>query len=315
MSDLLWLLFFLFIIFVAWFAVGGPAKADFGSLFLQSPGGIFNASSTPGAGVSTSTDWFPVSYPGSGGGTANPGNPLTADPAFTDALNQLKNTPSQAQGSVVFNALYGAQATDPSKEFIEIQANQSNPTSINISGWRIQSMKTGRMAVIGTAIETPLSGQGGTPGAVVLMPGERAEIVTGRSPTGTSFRVNKCSGYFGQFQTFTPALAPLCPSALGELYASGGQLSSENACVMAAAKIGPCRVLTGPPTNVSSTCGQFLTRVLSYNSCVQLHQNDSDFRQNEWRIYEGNVSELWVSTGDTLVLLDQRGRLVSSTSY
>lgn len=314
MSDLLWLLFILFIIFVAWFAVGGPAKADFGSLFLQSPGGIFNASSTPGAGVSTSTDWFPVGYPGRGSTDAGSGL-ITPDSAFADELNKLKNAPSGASGTVTFNALYGAQATDPSKEFIEIQANQSNQKPLTISGWRIQSMKTGRMAVIGTAIETPMTGQGGTPGAVVLRPGERAEIVTGRSPIGVSFRLNKCSGYLGQFQNFTPALAPLCPSAVGELYASGGQLSAEKACVTAAAKIGPCRALTGPPTNVSASCGQFLTRTLSYNSCVQLHRNDADFRQNEWRIYEGNTSELWVSTGDTLVLLDQRGQLVSSTSY
>lgn len=310
MSDLLWLLFILFIIFVAWFAVGGPARADLGSLFLQAPGGIFSTSSTPTSGISTSTDWFPVSYPGEASSTGG-----ISVPAFTDALNQLKNSPSIQQGSVTFNALFGTAATDPSQEYIEIQANYSNPGPLNISGWRIESMKTGRMAIIGTAVETPLTGQGGTPGAVVLAPGERAEIISGRSPIGVSFRVNKCSGYFAQFQSFTPALVPSCPSAVGELYASGGQLSSENACVTAAAKIGPCRVLTGPPTNVSSTCGQFLTRTLSYNSCVHLHQTDSDFRQNEWRIYEGNENELWVSTGDTLVLLDQRGRLVSSASY
>lgn len=311
-TDLIWLLFFLFIVFVAWFAVGGPARADLGTLFLQSPGNIYNASSTPD-GSASSVNWFPIKYPGAGdqtGATLQNGGA-----AFTDALNQLKNAPSPAEGTVTFSALFGAQETDPSREYVELQASFSNRTPLNISGWRIQSMKTGRIAVIGTAVETPLSGQGGSPGAVVLNPGERAEIVTGRSPIGVSFRVNKCSGYFAQFQTFNPPLIPQCPSAIGELYAFGGPLSSENACVSAAANISPCKVLTSLPSGTSPTCGQFLTTALSYNTCVGRHQSDSDFRQNEWRIYEGNTSELWTPSGDMLVLLDQRGQLVTSASY
>ena len=306
-ADLLWLLFFLFILFVAWFAVGGPSRAELGSLFLQSPTGIYEAgTSTPQKG---SSDWFPVSYD-AGTSPVFPGSA-----AFEDTLKEFKGAPSLQQGKVSFTALYGAQATDPAKEYIEIQADYSNTQPIHISGWRIQSLKTGRMAIIGTAVETPMTGQGGTPGAVVLTPGERAEISSGRSPIGVSFRVNKCSGYLAQFQEFTPALVPICPNAVGELTASGGTLANENACVAAAAKIAPCKALTAAPSGVSGACGSFLTRTLSYGSCVQMHQKDTDFRQNEWRLYEGNTTELWVGNGDTLVLLDQSGRLVSSASY
>ncbi len=310
-SDLLWLLFFLFILFVAWFAVGGPTRADLGSLFLQSPTGIYNASTTPQT-VSTSTSWFPVSYPSEQ--SAAPALPGEGS-AFTDALNKFKQFPSLEQGRVSFGAVYGAAATDPSQEYIEVQANYANQDQINISGWRIQSLKTGRTAVIGTAVETPLTGSGGLPGAVVLRPGERAVVTSGRSPIGVSFRANKCSGYLAQFQTFTPALVPQCPAMMEELFAAGGALANENTCIQAASRIAPCKTLTAPPSGVSASCSAFLTRMSSYNSCVERHRSDFDFRLNEWRVFEGNTTELWAGTGDTLVLLDQRGQLVSSASY
>ena len=231
------------------------------------------------------------------------------------ALGKLKQFPSLEAGRVSFGAVYGASATDPAREYLEIQAHYANQREINISGWRIQSLKTGRTAVIGTAVETPLTGSGGTPGAVVLRPGERAIIGSGRSPIGVSFRVNKCSGYLAQFQDFSPPLVPQCPAAVAELYASNSALSSESTCVQAAGRIVPCKTLTASPSGVSGACGSYLTRITSYNVCVQAHQNDADFRQGEWRVFEGNTTELWVGNGDTVVLLDARGALVSSASY
>lgn len=308
-ADLLWLLFFLFILFVAWFAVGGPTRADLGSLFLQSPASIYNASSTEV--ISTSTSWFPVSYPQEQGVPALPGEAG----AFADALGKLKQFPSLEHGRVSFRSVYGVSATDPSQEYVEIEASYGNAQPVSISGWRIQSLKTGRVAVIGTAVETPLTGSEGTPGAVVLRPGETVIIVSGRSPIGVSFRVNKCSGYLAQFQTFAPVLLPQCPAAVAELYAPNSSLASESACVKTASAVPPCKTLTAPPAGVSGACSAYLTRVTSYNSCVQMHQNDGDFRLSEWRVFEGNTAELWTGVGDTLVLLDQKGQFVSSASY
>ena len=313
MVNVLWLLFFLGVVFVAWFATGGPQRADLNSLLLQSPVGGFSTSTI--AQDATSSSWFPISYPGEETSTGHTTPSTGSTGAFADVLTKLSQFPSPARDNVSFSTIYGVQATSPEKEFIELQASSANTASISISGWRIQSLKTGRTAVIGTAIETPLTGSSGTPGAIVLAPGERAIISSGRSPIGVSFRVNACSGYLAQFQSFTPTLTPQCPAMITELYNKGSSLTSEQACVSVATAIPPCKVLTAPPSGVSYACSSFLTRADSYNGCVGMHKNDPDFRQNEWRIYEGNASELWAGTGDALVLFDQQGRLVSSTSY
>ena len=275
-GDFWWLIFVLFILFVAWFATGGPSRADLGSLFLQPPGGIFggDASTTIGAIGTSSSAWLPIAFPDI--------SSSVTEPAFNKQIDELRKNPSFFQGLVGFEGTSNIRSSDPAQEYVSIYASGNNSAGVNITGWRIMSVKTGAMAIIGTAVDVPITAVTITPGAVVLGPGERAVISSGRSPIGVSFRTNKCSGYLAQFQTFTPAISPLCPNAMSELFERGGSgISGERACLAAAQKIGACRILATAPAGVSGPCSVFLTQTLTYNGCVNAHRGDPDFKQAE----------------------------------
>jgi len=59
----------------------------------------------------------------------------------------------------------------------------------------------------------------------------------------------------------------------------------------------------------------FLQSTLSYNSCVDAHQQDSGFASPNWRVYLGQGSELWANDHDTITLMDPSGKEVDSFTY
>ena len=44
---------------------------------------------------------------------------------------------------------------------------------------------------------------------------------------------------------------------------------------------------------MENSCIESISRILSYNSCIDLHKNDDDFYNGEWRVYFGRDKELW----------------------
>jgi len=120
------------------------------------------------------------------------------------------STESAYKYKVMLRAGYGAKRTDPQKEFVEIRASSGNKNPIPISNWTLEG-KTRLNVKIGNASPLPYSGQINREYPVSLNPGEKAIMVTGKSPIGVSFRLNKCSGYLGQFQDFEPRLPKECP--------------------------------------------------------------------------------------------------------
>jgi len=89
-------------------------------------------------------------------------------------------------------------------EYLTLSIIGSYSDPIRISGWTL----TNGTSTTGIPEGAVLLQQGivNTEAPITLYPGERALIITGPSPVGTSFRINTCSPLLEKFQSFTPSL-------------------------------------------------------------------------------------------------------------
>lgn len=109
-----------------------------------------------------------------------------------------------------------AGESDPKKEYIELQTSRNNQKSIPITNWVIKNSRNEEFK-IGEGAYLAYSAQINPTRDILLAPGGKAYIATGRSPIGTSFLINSCMGYFEQFQDFTPSISKSCPSAYNNI--------------------------------------------------------------------------------------------------
>lgn len=212
----------------------------------------------------------------------------------------------------------GPRADNVDKEYVEIRASKENTSIISLKGWRLKSAISGRSLEIEEASYLPNFGQVNTELPVNLKAGDKAFITTGRSPIGVSFRVNKCSGYYQQFQRFTPRLKEQCPEPEDEIFSYEGDQSIfiDNACLDFVERIPRCEIrVSNIPKELSFTCQQAIADEISYNSCITNHKDDDDFIKPEWRIYLKRESELWREKREIIVLLDQNGKTVDIYAY
>ncbi len=231
-----------------------------------------------------------------------------------EALEKLSEvTASGNRGRVYIDSTGDAEESDPFKESIVIRADSGNRQVVAITGWHLASSMTGRSVDIGKGVSVLVLGRGGEEGAILLKPGETATISTGRSPVGTSFRVNVCSGYLAQFQSFTPELSLMCPSPRTETSLVTGDLG--DSCYDLIETIPRCRIELDLPGTLSEECRGFITKNLTYNGCVENHRDERGFERPEWRIYLGRSEELWKERYEVIQLLDEAGNLVDSATY
>jgi len=212
--------------------------------------------------------------------------------------------------------VYGADSTNPNAEYVTLSVPQNAGVPVDLTDWTFESDATGKASVIPKGTEIPRSGMINAAQDIVLVPGTRAIILSGRSPIGASFRENKCIGYFSSFQQFFPALPQNCPRPSDELTAHYiGDYIRDAACIDYTRTIARCAVTLTPPPNVSSACQYFLITYLNYNGCVTAHQDDSDFMGNTWRIYLGRTTSLWRASHEVVKLIDAQGKTVDAFSY
>jgi hypothetical protein len=178
------------------------------------------------------------------------------------------------------------------------------------------SEATGIFATIPNGTAVPTSGIVNQAQHIVLTPGERAMVISGRSPIGTSFRENKCIGYLSAFQRFSPSLPQNCPMPSDELVSFyGAYYIRDPDCIDYVNKLSRCQIDLSPPSALSNACKNFVVKYLNYNGCVAAHQNDSDFGGNTWHIYLGRTSSMWRTKHEVVKLLDDRGKTVDAFSY
>ena len=221
-----------------------------------------------------------------------------------------------------------------STEYVVIKAASGNDEDILLTGWQIESIITGSRAVIGGATNLPLVGQINSEPPLRLAPGDTAVINSGRSPIGVSFRINRCTGYFDQYQNFFPRLRHRCPSPTSELKLArevgpfGFDDQRYDDCrTFTRRNVDRCEIneeqlegkdehgelVADPP--LSEACKTFITNDLTYNGCVANHQFDRSFFDDEWRVYLGSRHQFWREDEEILRLLDREGRTVDLWRY
>lgn len=307
-------------IFLIWIATGGPLhplaftgprlaepQELGGGTYLQFPRATFGVGGTN------------ISLPGSSNGESVEANQTNTDAPAHSSYSDTGGSfsPPSAYGNIVSMNHYisSASSSDPKSEYVEISVAQNASQSVKITGWTLESGATYKAELIPKGTRVPTSGVVNATEDIVLEPGDRALIISGESPVGASFRENKCIGYFGAFQKFSPSLPQNCPSASSELSSFYRPYIHDPSCIDYVDTLSRCQMALTQTSNLSDTCQSFLETHLNYNGCVNAHRNDSDFNGITWRIYLGRARPLWRTRHEIVKLLDDRGKTVDTFSY
>ncbi len=314
MKDLRFVVLAVLGLMAAWFFTGGPERSISTSGFFLKPPSPISSGETYNdpRGVFLGQGGI---FGGIGGGIRSAGDEaakIRAD--INEAARFGEVSPYKGKVSIE-RSTAGITTTDAAREYITMNTPSSNASPISVTGWRIEN-EDRTTAAIGRGFNLPRTGIVSTEGAITLAPGTRAIVATGRSPVGISFRTNKCTGYFEQFQDFTPALRERCPLPANELELAPDFRTFDDACTSFIKGVGQCRIHTGgTPTIFKDACYTFLVTKLTYVGCVENHKDDPDFYGDEWRIFLGRDTELWKKERGIVRLLDENGKTVDVYPY
>lgn len=285
-KDLIWVLAFLIILAIVWYYTGGPSRpSSISGLFLNQPREQYSEE------LRKTTEGIVSGTPAPAGSPAS--------------------LPESAYKNKAFlYAGYNAQQSDPQKEYVEIQASSQNVQPLHITGWALVG-KNGLDIKIGQGAYLAYSAQVNPQEDIFLKPGEKVIIVAGESPIGTNFRLNKCTGYFEQFQDFYPSLPKDCPEPKNEDLPS----NLNDQCLNYLERLPRCEMQISIPPGLSFNCQTYINDKINYKTCVELYKNDSDFYKPEWRIYLGRKEQLWKTERETIILKDENGKIIDWKSY
>lgn len=264
-------------------------------------------------------------------------SPVQADGDGDSEPDDLLAEPvSSYQGQIRLGRGNAKSESSAKHEYIIIK-NRSRDEAVNISGWKLTNSSARRSRAnevsIPGAVELFSSlGAISAPSAILLEPGHRAVITTGRPP-GTdrwpaivNFRTNKCIGYLAkELRAFrmNPALPRTCPRPREE----SGIERLRNDCYEFVRRYTACRtpefrrdsegyeLLDGRRHQLTPACREYLLDHFSYDRCLAWHELDDDFYGNEWRVYLHRSWELWLDNRETISLYDDQGLLVDEISY
>ncbi len=215
---------------------------------------------------------------------------------------------------VALDGVAGAQISAPHREYIRIVLPYDAESSRTLTGLSVKSGSSGETVAIPDGTELPILGIPYNKSTITLAPGGRAIVSTGRSPIGTSFRINKCTGYLGQFQEYVPELRKDCPYPIDELKLVGPY--EESSCRDFVSSLPRCATpRTTLPSTLSAACRSFIVEKLTYNSCALRHEGDADFYSREWRVFLGRTTELWKDKQEIMRLLDEKGVTLDALTY
>ena len=290
---------------IAWFVSGAAKEADLRGIFLMPTFPLGTPESTLESRENGNTEVFREEVNRIAGEVG----------AVKEELALLQTSASSPyRGKVSIASTQGASEQDPKAEYVTLRASDDNRESIAITGWTLESAITGKSVSLPQGSEIFTSGSL-EEGVIVLKPGDEVTVVTGRSPVGISFRINRCSGYLTQFQTFTPTLSKSCPRAESEALSRSSSRTLPDSCFNFLEGLGQCRIELSLPPELSQECRQFIQNDLTYNGCVALHRNETNFKNPEWRIYLSRPEELWKEKREMVKLLDGSGKLVDTSTY
>lgn len=276
-KDLAVFILFVFILVAIWIVQGGPSKSSSKGLFYSLPS------------VDTSSE-----------------DRKTEQQKISEIIpGVLEESPYKGK---IYLGAGSASEADPQKEYVEIFNRRAEP--VLITGWTLTN-RYGNRAAIGEGSSYVFSGQVNPQEPIYLKANEKAVVTTGRSPIGTSFKLNICTGYFNQFQKFFPSLAEECP----RLSENEIPINYPNACFDFVNNLSRCRMPTSVPFEVGNDCNNLINEKMSYRACAEGHKNDANFYKPEWRIYLNQGAEFWNNERDYIILRDKDGKLADEISY
>jgi|SRR5581483_5350423 len=216
----------------------------------------------------------------------------------------------------IISLSYPAQSNDPNQEYISIRNTNygSAAKPILVTGWKIQDAN-GTVVTIPKASYLYFTNSENTADPVYLSPNDTLYLITGTSPINASFKLNKCSGYLDQFNTFIPYVPQDCPLARNEDLSKIPTYATNDACFDYINSYPACKTQTDIlPNSWSVECRNFITN-LNYQSCVDTHKKDSDFYENSWRVYLNRSDHIWKSSHEDIILYDNNGKVVDEVKY
>ncbi len=311
MGTLFLAIAFMLVLGGVWIYSGGPSRTESHSgpfLGLPWPLGGGGAYSIPG--FSASTTEYGLSGTESGSGSGSP-----QAPSVTSRFGFGTITADSPYAGKVTLKTWSARETDPKREYLSLETRYGLDKNFTITGWSLVN-SSGTVVKIGQGSDLPFLGAVNAQGPITMGPGTTVELITGRSPNGTSFRLNQCTGYFEQHQDFTPSLPLECPSAGDEFNRLLTLNQTNDACDGFVRTIGRCQFVgAAPPVDIGSACQNLVLNILSYNGCINIHKNDPGFYKNSWRVYLGRDQELWKNTREEIRLLDENGKVIDVVGY
>lgn len=210
-----------------------------------------------------------------------------------------------------------AGASSEQTEYVTLQVSTRLDETISISGWNLYSEITGVSVFIPQVDELPILGNSPLLEPLRVEGGETIYVLTGSSPLGSSFRLNSCSGFLTQSNTYTPNIYSQCPDPINEMELK--TVSNPNGftrdCIDFVDRIPLCRSnTTDIPRDFSQACALFILDI-NYNSCVEDNRYSTSFYKNEWRVYLRRGDEIWNNREEIIVLYDNNGKVVDTLSY
>ncbi len=231
---------------------------------------------------------------------------------------QIKQIEENKNASIYKNIVdlsFVRRSSDPKQEYVQIKVGRTD-TPIKVTGWTLKSSSSGQTVTIPKGTYLFFAGTVNSEEDIYLNNGDTLYLVTGISPNGASFRVNKCSGYLSQFQRFTPNLSTQCPRPRDEDLSSIPNTVNNDACLDYIERFPSCRIQTQTlPANWSYECTNFIYGKINYPSCVNTHKNDSDFYLKEWRVYLKRSERIWKDRREEIILYDNQGKIVDTIKY
>jgi hypothetical protein len=200
-------------------------------------------------------------------------------------------------------------------EYVQISASDNNKNKILLTGMLLKSRMTGNQANIGEGVAVYYSNNLNKTEPVFISPGQTVYVITGRSPIGYSFRINKCTGYLNNYyQNFIVSLPNSCPLIKSYPLPARPNALKDN-CLDFLDTISSCQTEFSFASDLAEDCKTFITDRANYPRCVADFSNDKDFLGDSWNIYLGRDDSLWKSKREIIDLVDQQGNVISTYTY
>ncbi|MDP3996598.1 MAG: hypothetical protein Q8P86_02820 [bacterium] len=208
------------------------------------------------------------------------------------------------------NQSYG---DSPDFEYVTLVAGRDNKAPIKLTGLQLLSRETGKGMTIGKATKLPHISSPRDTDDIFLDPGEKAYVISGRSPVGFSFKTNTCSGYFATEKNLTPGLYYECPRTSEKPLPYFRTVTLKDQCLDYLDRIPRCNHKT--PSTLSAECASYVSQNFNYNACVSENSGKDDFYKNEWYVYLERIAPLWKSRRETVDLVSPEGVVLDSIKY